>query len=128
MLTEREAIMLQRYSRLAGLTLVLGLFFVAAAEASTHVSVQIGVGAPIGVPVQVAPAPYGGYIWQPGYYVWSGFGYRWVPGAWVPGPYARGGWARERWAHERWERERWERDHRDWDRDHRREGERGYRR
>jgi hypothetical protein len=108
----REAAMLQRFAQLATFTLLFGFAQVPAAHASTHVYVQIGSPAPIITPVPVAPPVYSGYVWQPGYYVWTRFGYRWVPGAWVRPAYAPG-----RWAHERWERERWERDHRDWDRD-----------
>ena len=105
--------MLKRFVLLAGLTLLLGVGFVPAAHASTHFSVQIGAGVPWAA-ADIAP----GYAWQPGHYIWAGFGYRWVPGAWVP---LRGNWARERWAHERrdfyrnrdWDRGR---DRRDWDR------------
>jgi hypothetical protein len=84
--------------RVAGLMVLLSAVGVVAAQADTHVSVQVGIGVPV-APVVVAPrvvpvapvpypaygpyygpAPYPGYVWQPGYYV----GYRWVPGAWVP--------------------------------------------
>jgi hypothetical protein len=99
-----------RYSGLAGLTLVLGLL-APAAHASTRIALQIGV--PVVVaPIAVAPAAYSGFIWQPGYYVWIGFGRRWVPGAWIRPAYGRPGWFRERWGYERrgWDRDRrWER-------------------
>jgi hypothetical protein len=82
--------------RVAGLMVLFSAVGVVAAQADTHVSVQVGIGVPV-APVVVAPrvvapvpypaygpyygpAPYPGYVWQPGYYV----GYRWVPGAWVP--------------------------------------------
>src|SRR6266446_4274807 len=67
----KEAAMLKRYARLAGLTLLLGVVFVPVAHASTHFSVQIGPWAPI-APVVVAPGPPPGYVWQSGYYVWIG--------------------------------------------------------
>jgi hypothetical protein len=115
--------MLKRFAQLAGLTLLLGVVFVPAAHASTRISVQIGVPVPI-APVVFAPVPRPGYVWQRGYYVWTGFRYRWVPGAWVPAPYVRRGWAGERWERERrnvyrdrdWSRGR---DRRDWDREQR---------
>jgi hypothetical protein len=105
-LENQEAAMLKRFAQLAGLTLLLGVVFAPAAHASTYFSVQIGRPVPI-VPVVVAAVPPPGFVWQPAYYVWTGFRYRLVPGAWVPAPYVRG-----RWAGERWEREH--RDRRDW--------------
>jgi hypothetical protein len=122
--------MLKRFAQLAGLTLLLGMVFAPAAHASTRISVQIGTPFPI-APVVIAPGPPPGYIWQPGYRVWTGFSYRWVPGGWVLAPYVRRGWAGERWERERWERERRNvyRD-RDWNRDRDRRDrdreERGY--
>ena len=124
--------MLKRFAQLAGLTLALGIVAVPAARADTRFSLQIGAG-----PVPVAAPP--GYIWQPGYRAWTGYGYRWVPGAWVPAPYLRRNydervyrdwngdrgrdWDRRReWDRRRdWEREP-DRDRRDWrdDRDDRR--------
>jgi hypothetical protein len=87
--------------RVAGLMVLFGALSVATAHADTRFSIHVGVGAPAAPPVVVAPrsygyatpAPYPGYVWQPGYYV----GYRWVPGAWVP----RGHWHRRNWRHER---------------------------
>ena len=92
--------------RLAGLT-VLALFVAAsAAHASAHVFVQIGVPAPVAMPAPPPPpppavvaapvAPYG-YVWQPGYYVWAGYGYRLMPGAWVRPPYAGAVWVAPRY-------------------------------
>jgi hypothetical protein len=105
--------MLTRYSRLAGLTLLLGLLLTPAAHASARIAVQIGVPAPVVVaPVPLAPPAYTGLIWQPGYYVSVGFGRRWVPGAWIPPSYGRLGWSSDRWGRERrgWDRgRRWER-------------------
>ena len=115
--------MLKRFAQLAGLTLLVGVVFAPAAHASTHVSVQIGTSVPI-APVVFAPGPPPGYVWQRGYYVWTGFRYRWVPAAWVPAPYVRRGWAGERWERERrdlyrdgnWNRghDRRDRDRGDW--------------
>jgi hypothetical protein len=120
--------MMKRFAQVAGLTLLLGVLFVPAAHAGPRFSFSLGVGPSYPVaPYAVAPGP--GYVWQPGYYVRTGFGDRWVAGAWVPAPYVRRDWDRERWEHERWEHERREydrdrdwrrdRDRRDWDRDER---------
>jgi hypothetical protein len=129
--------MVRHFAGVGGLAVVAGLLAAPAAQASTHFSVQIGVGVP--GPVIVAPAPvYGpapvyapaqvyagapgpGYVWTPGYYVTTRFGSRWVPGGWVLGNgYGRPGWDRERWEErerwnerERWGNERWDREHRD---------------
>jgi hypothetical protein len=109
--------MLKRCSRLACLTLLFGLVLTPAAYASTRISVHIGVPVPIVAPVRVAAAPYAGYIWQPGYYVRTGFDYRWVPGMWVPGPsYVRPGWYAER---REYGRRDWDRDDRRWNRERR---------
>ena len=32
------------------------------------------------------PAPDPNYVWMPGYWAWSPYGYYWVPGTWVPAP------------------------------------------
>ena len=127
--------MVPRFARMIGLTLGLGLAFVPTAHASPRISIHVGIGAP--APPIVAPAavvpfgpPYAGYVWQPGYYAWTRFGYQWVPGAWVSPGYARRGWAVGRWEHGRrdWDDRRWSRDrgreHRDWDRDDRGHGRR----
>lgn len=100
--------MLTRYSRLAGLTLLFGLLLTPVADASTRVVVQIGVpGVAVAAPVRVAPAPYAGLIWQPGYYLWTGYGRRWVPGAWIRPAYGRHARERRHWDRDRrWERER----------------------
>jgi hypothetical protein len=103
--------MLKRFAYVAGLTLLLGIVFAPPAHASTRISVRIGAPVPI-APVAVVARPRG-LVWRPGYRVWTGVGYRWVPGVWVPAPYARGYWA-PRWR----ERGRpdWRRDRREWDR------------
>ncbi len=110
-----------RIARLIGLTMMGSLAFVPAAHAGPHFSIHIGVGAPVAVAPVVRP----GYIWRPGYYVRTDFGYQWVPGAWVPAPYdrvvRRDGDRDEVYARRGWDGDRYEnRDHdrdRDWDRD-----------
>ena len=100
--------MVKRLALLVGLTLLLGVAFVPAAHASAHFSFRIGV----------APSPAPGYVWQEGYSVWTGFGYRWVPGGWVPAPYGRRDWEVGRWDREHRDFHRdWEREHRDFRRD-----------
>ena len=105
--------MLTRYARLLGLTLLFGTLLTPAAHASTRIAVQIGVPVPNVVAIPVAPPAYAGVIWQPGYYVRTGYGRRWVPGAWIRPSYGRPGWSYERRGRERrgWDRDRrWERD------------------
>ena len=115
--------MVKRFALLASLTLVLAALTAPVAQASPHMFVQIGEPAPFVAPIAVARTPYPGYTWQPGHYIWTRFGYRWVPGVWVRTFYPS-------YSPGRWERDhpgRWERDHRDWDRDHRDwERDRGY--
>jgi hypothetical protein len=83
--------MTKRIAQLAGLTLLLGIVFVPSLHASPHFSFSLRVGpsGPI-APYAVAPGPRSGYVWQPGYYVQTEFGERWVEGAWIPAPYVRG--------------------------------------
>src|SRR5262249_14491157 len=99
--------MFRRYATVIGLTLLLGFAFVPTAHASPQFSFHLGIGAPI-APAAVVPVgpAYPGYVWQPGYYTWTLFGYRWVPGRWAAPAYGRPGWS-----------ERWEHDRRGWDRD-----------
>src|SRR5580765_813516 len=87
--------MLKYSLRLAILTLLLGGLYVSTANAGPHFSVQFGIGAP------VAPGPYSGYMWQPGYYAWTGYGYQWVPGVWALPSYGQLGWNQYRWDHGR---------------------------
>lgn len=87
----------------------------------SHVWVNIGIGAPAPVvvaappPVYVPapvyapppapvyapppPPPYAsyGYVWVPAYSVWTGYGYRTVPGAWVRPPYRGAVWVAPHW-------------------------------
>jgi YXWGXW repeat-containing protein len=110
--------MLNRLTPIVGLTMLLGLAYVPAAHADTRIAVSIG--APVVAPVQYGPAY--GYVWQPGYYVWTGWRYRWIPGSWVRSPYGSRRWGNDRWERDRryWNRDRrWERDRRDSERDRR---------
>lgn len=121
-----------RIARLIGMTMMAGLAYVPAAQAGTHFSIRIGIGAP--APVVVASGVHPGYVWRPGYYVRTRFGSEWIPGAWVPAPryrvaqgrrdgddlYARRDWDRGRYGDR--DRDRWDRDRnrgRDRDRDRR---------
>ena len=97
--------MLKRFAFVAGLTLLFGVVFVPSAHAQTRFSLQIGPAAPF----YGAQGPGPGYVWQRGYYAWTGYDYRWVPGGWVR-PYD----GRRDWASERWERDHQE-FHRAWD-------------
>ena len=101
--------MLTHIARLAGLTALLAVLIAPSAHAA-----QFRVGVQIGPPVVVAPPPvygaYGapGYVWQPGYYVWTGYGRRWVPGAWVLRGHVPNGRAYGYWRNDRYDR-RWRR-------------------
>jgi hypothetical protein len=94
--------MRKRIAQLAGLTLLLGIVVVPSLHASPRFSfsVRVGPSGPI-APYAVAPAARSGYVWQPGYYVQTEFGERWVEGAWIPAPYVRGNWGRDQGAHAR---------------------------
>ena len=95
--------------RIALLAIGAVILLATSAHAASHVFVRIDVGPPAPVyvpappppppPVVVyapPPVPYG-YVWRPGYYVWTGYGYRLVPGAWVRPPYAHAVWVAPRW-------------------------------
>jgi YXWGXW repeat-containing protein len=97
--------MVKRFSLLASLTLVLAVLAAPVAQARTNIFVQIGAPAPFVAPIPVARTPYPGYTWQPGHFIWTRFGYRWVPGVWV------------RTFYPSYSPGRSERDHRDWERD-----------
>ena len=100
-------------ARIALLAVGTVALMAANAHAATHVVVQIGapvsVYAPAPVPVYAppppppapvvvagAPVPYG-YVWRPGHYVWTGYGYRLVPAAYVRPPYAGAVWVAPRY-------------------------------
>ena len=90
--------MLKRLAVIGTFALMFAAFAVPA-RAEVHVGINVGIGAPVVArvpvrPVVVAPAavvapppPYPGYVWQPAHYVYTAYGYQWVPGAWVPAPY-----------------------------------------
>jgi hypothetical protein len=99
-----EGVMGRTLLRIAGLAVLFGALRVPAAQADTRFSLHVGVGTPY-PPVVVAPrpyvaAPYGDdFYWEPAYRVWSGHGYKWIPGRWVRRD-------NRRWDNERWRRER----------------------
>jgi hypothetical protein len=88
--------MLKRIAVIGAFALIVAAFAVPA-QASVHVGINVGIGVPVARvpvrPVVVAPAvvppppPYPGYMWQPAHYVWTAYGYQWMPGGWVPAPY-----------------------------------------
>jgi hypothetical protein len=92
--------MRRNVARLIGLTLLTVIFAVPAAYAGPRIFVQIGPPAPVVVAPIPRPVPYG-YVWQPGYYMWRGPAYQWVPGVWARPPYARAVWESPRWVYER---------------------------
>ena len=104
---------------------VIAVVATPSAHAESHFSFYVGAPAPVVVapPPVVRPAPVvvppsdDDWYWQPGYRVWDGYDYRWVPGRWVRrayGPSWDRGWERDRdrWERERWERNRWQRERR----------------
>ena len=90
--------MMKRFALIGTFALMFAAF-AAPARAEVHVGINVGIGAPVVArvpvrPVVVAPArvyapppPPPGYVWQPAHYVWTAYGYQWMPGAWVPAPY-----------------------------------------
>ena len=92
-------------ARIALLAVGTVALMAANAHAATHVVVQIGAPVPVYAPpppppapvvVAGAPVPYG-YVWRPGHYVWTGYGYRLVPAAYVRPPYAGAVWVAPRY-------------------------------
>ncbi len=116
--------MLTHIARLTGLTALLAVLIAPSAHAAQfRVGVQIGRPAPVVVAQPPVYGSYGapGYIWQPGYYVWTGYGRRWVPGVWVLRGHVPNGRAYGYWRNRGWDRDReFDRDRRGWDRDDRR--------
>ena len=96
---------MKRYIAIAAMTVGFGTMFAPAVHASPQISVQIG-----------PAAPYRNMVWQPGHYVRTAFGVRWVRGVWVPRAYGR------RYESRRFDRPRifsdrdgrWDRNRRDW--------------
>lgn len=82
----------------AVLTLAMLLPQVAQSQVSLHITI-----APPPLPVYVQPqVPGDGYIWTPGYWVWSPDegDYYWVPGTWVLAPTTGDLWTPGYWAFE----------------------------
>jgi hypothetical protein len=118
--------------------------------AGTHVSIGIGIGAPVysAPPPPVAayaypPCPGPAYVWVPGYWYPAGPRYRWRAGYWAVPPYRGSYWVAPRYTNSRYYAGHWRRPQQirfrddDWDRrggrnsrdrDHRRHGQRGWRR
>jgi WXXGXW repeat (2 copies) len=61
--------------------------------------VRVAPPPPVVERVVVAPGP--GYVWVPGYHLWSGSAYVWHRGAWVVPPRPRAVWVAPHWQHER---------------------------
>src|SRR5437868_1695329 len=113
-----EGVMGRTILRIAGLAILVAVFHVPGAHADTRFSFGVGVGTPY-PPVVVAPRPYvaapfynDDSYWEPAYRVWTGYGYRWVPGRWVRRGNGSSRWENERWRRER-DRDRNQRDYRD---------------
>ena len=87
-------------TRLAGLTFAALLVTAATAHAGArvYVGVNVGVPAPPAAVVVGAPVPYG-YVYQPGYYMWTGYAYQYVPATYVRPPYAGAVWVAPRYVH-----------------------------
>jgi hypothetical protein len=69
----------------------------AAVPGLARVGVVVGIAPPAPV-VEAAPAPPSpGYVRQPGYWIWNGVQYVWVPGAYVAAPYVHAVWVPGAW-------------------------------
>lgn len=69
---------------------------------TSYARVVVGIAPPVPAVVEAPiPEPGAGYVWTPGYYVWNGVMYVWVPGVWVRAP-----WPGARWIPPRWKRHR----------------------
>ena len=87
-------------SLLARATLALAMLVPLGAWAEVSLAISI---APPALPVYAQPpVPGDGYIWMPGYWVWSATesDYYWVPGTWVLAPTAGDLWTPGYWAFE----------------------------
>lgn len=78
---------------------------VVVAPAPVYVPPPVPVYAPPPAPVYAPPPPpyasYYGYVWVPAYSVWTGYGYRTVPGAWVRPPFRGAIWVAPHWERNR---------------------------
>lgn len=79
---------------------VLLLTAAAGCAASTG-RVYVHAGPPRAVVERRVVAPGPGYVWQAGFYRWSGRDYVWVPGHYERAPRGRATWVPGRWAHDR---------------------------
>ena len=59
----------------------------------------VRIGPPPIVVETPGPPPAPAYVWTPGYYVWNGVAYVWVPGRWVPAPWPGARWVPPHWVH-----------------------------
>jgi hypothetical protein len=85
----------------AGVLLVTATVAVSPACAAPRgrLYVRVGPPAPIVETRIVAPGPE--YVWLPGYHMWNGSAYAWVPGRWDRPPRPRAVWVAGRWVRER---------------------------
>jgi len=71
----------------------------ACAEPRGRVYVRVAPPPPVAERINVSPGP--GYVWVPGYYVWTGTQYHWHAGAWTRPPRPRAVWVAPHWRHDR---------------------------
>jgi hypothetical protein len=82
-------------------TLLLSALIAGAACASTSGRLYVRTGPPAPVVERRIEAPGPDFVWQPGFYRWSGNAYVWVPGRYERAPRARAKWVPGHWAHAR---------------------------
>jgi len=70
-----------------------------AAPAVAGTQVYVRVGPPVAVVESRPPAPYRGWVWQPGHHRWVHHRYEWVRGSWASPPYRHAAWRPGHWAH-----------------------------
>ena len=113
--------MLKRLVVMLCVPIALGVAAPVSAAPNLRFGIEIG---PPPVPLEVVPAPRGGFVWAPGYWSWDGGRHVWIEGRWIPerrGYY----WVPERWenhweargAHWHFAPGRWERNHGRWEHD-----------
>ncbi|MEP6918220.1 MAG: hypothetical protein ABJC89_21410 [Acidobacteriota bacterium] len=84
------------------LTVVVAAMLTGAAGcATTRGRVYVRSGPPAAVVERRPAAPGPGFVWEPGYYRWSGRNYSWVPGRYEGAARARARWEPGRWVHDR---------------------------
>jgi hypothetical protein len=96
--------------------LALSLFSAAPTIAQVRWGVDLHFGSPSPRREIIAPCPYPGGTWEPGYYNHYGRRYIWVPGRWrrpvYIAPPPRYGWNRD-WHRNWYENRHWKNDHDD---------------